>query len=377
MSISWKASLPMSADGHVAGDRDHRDGVEHRGADPGDEVGGARAGGAHAHANLAGHPGIAVRGMGAALLVANEDVAELGVVAEDVVEREDDAAGVREQDVNALPEERLADDVGADPRALAGLDLVEHLAPGMLDRGRRGGPVARDVAAAGSGRARAGTARLGGLPRRRGTALGRPLRHRHRVSPFVARVCSASSFRTNNKTLASRRGSLWFSVALALPPRSSVLPPGAGNKAEKAIQPKEERAKKGEKRYINEPGVAHRQVHAAAIRRDDDGDATAIPSVEQAQVRLRVRVRAADQRALPRQSSSLRGIRNRIRNRLSATARTGPGRAGPDRMPSVAGHRGLRSGPRRGLRSGRSAGPSAGPSATTRGPRPAPGLGAE
>ena len=39
-------------------------------------------------------------------------------------------------------------------------------------------------------------------------------------------------------------------MRLALrPPRSSVVPPGAGNKAEKAVQPKDERAKKVEERY--------------------------------------------------------------------------------------------------------------------------------
>ena len=92
MSISWNASLPIRARRHVAGDRDHRDRVEQGRADPGDEVRGARAGRAHADADLAGGAGVPVGGVGAALLVADEDVAELGVVAEDVVERQDDAA---------------------------------------------------------------------------------------------------------------------------------------------------------------------------------------------------------------------------------------------------------------------------------------------
>ena len=65
-------------------------------------------GGAHAHADLAGGPGVAVGRVGAALLVADEDVPELGVVAEDVVERQDDAARVAEEDVGALADERLA-----------------------------------------------------------------------------------------------------------------------------------------------------------------------------------------------------------------------------------------------------------------------------
>ena len=147
--------MPIRADGHVPGDRDHRDRVEHRRADAGHEVGRARAGGAHADADLAGHPGVAVGGVGAALLVANEHVPELGVVAEDVVERQDHAARVAEHDVDALAEERLADDVGADPRTDTAFGrpdgrargaLVEHLALGALDRGgvlrARGGHVA-------------------------------------------------------------------------------------------------------------------------------------------------------------------------------------------------------------------------------------------
>ena len=57
---------------------------------------------AHAHADLAAGPGVAVGGVGAALLVADEDVPDLGVVAEDVVDRQDDAARVAPEDVGAL-----------------------------------------------------------------------------------------------------------------------------------------------------------------------------------------------------------------------------------------------------------------------------------
>ena len=65
-----------------------------RRSDPRDEVRRAGSGGAHAHADLAGDTRVAVGGVGAALLVADEDVAELGIVAEDVVER----AGSRRPD---------------------------------------------------------------------------------------------------------------------------------------------------------------------------------------------------------------------------------------------------------------------------------------
>ena len=61
------------------------------------------------------------------------------------------------------------------------------------------------------------------------------------------------------------------------PPRSSVLPPGAGNEeAKKALKAQEERAKKVEGGYA-ELEVAGGHGHAAAIRRHDDGNGSAIP----------------------------------------------------------------------------------------------------
>ena len=132
----------------VAGDRDHRDRIEERGPDARDEVGGTRARGAHAHPHPTGDAGIAVGRVGAALLVPDEDVAELGVVAQDVVERQDHAARVAEEDVDTLEQERLAQDIGADAGALEVATLVEHLLAGALDRGGVGRAVIRDVAAA-------------------------------------------------------------------------------------------------------------------------------------------------------------------------------------------------------------------------------------
>ena len=65
-------------------------------------------------------------------------------------------------------------------------------------------------------------------------------------------------------------------VALAalVPPCPSV-PPGAGNKPKKAVKPRK-RAKKVEEGYVG--GGIDRHVHAAAIRRHDDGDLAAIPA---------------------------------------------------------------------------------------------------
>ena len=154
--------MPISDAGHVAGDRDDRHRVEERRPDAGDEVGRARTRGAHAHADPTGHPRVAVGGVRAALLVADEDVAQLGVVAEDVVERQDHAARIAEEDVDALAQERLAQDVRADPGPLEVAALVEHPLPGALDRGGLGGAVIGDVAAPGAGWRR-GPRRVRGL----------------------------------------------------------------------------------------------------------------------------------------------------------------------------------------------------------------------
>ena len=183
--------LSEEGPGHVAGDRDHRDRVEEGCADSGHEVRGARTRGAHAHADPSGHAGVAIGGVGTALLVANEDVPQLRIVAEDVVQRQDHAARVAEEDVDALSHQGLANDVGPDPGPPSRPGVVEHLAPGALDRDCSRRPVAGDVAAA-LGRAR--TRRL------RRALLG----DRHRWAPSV--------IRRKQKTLATRRGSLRSSV---------------------------------------------------------------------------------------------------------------------------------------------------------------------
>src|SRR6185369_3342218 len=177
------------------------------------------------------------------------------------------AAGVAEEDVDALVEERLADDVGADPRPPPRPRIVEHRLAGLFDRRRARGPVAGDMAPARVGARRRRTRRL-----RRWT-----LRHRHRSLPIPAS--------SKQKTLATRRGSLRSSVVRRLasvPPRSSVLPPGAGNKPEKAVQPKKERAKNPDERRVVEAGV-HWHGQAAAVGRHDDGNMAAITAVEHVQ----------------------------------------------------------------------------------------------
>jgi hypothetical protein len=72
-------------------------------------------------------------------------------------------------------------------------------------------------------------------------------------------------------------------VAL-VPPRPSVLPPGAGNeKPKKALEAGKERAKKIEGGYVRVIEVAQGHGHAATVCRHDDGDAAAAATLEEVQ----------------------------------------------------------------------------------------------
>jgi hypothetical protein len=83
-----------------------------------------------------------------------------------------------------------------------------------------------------------------------------------------------------------------------VPPRPSVLPPGAGNEeAKKALKPGKERAKKVEQGYGEGIEVADRHRDATTIGPDGDGDCAAMAAPEQVQatgllVARRRRVRA-------------------------------------------------------------------------------------
>ena len=114
-----------------------------------------------------------------------------------------------------------------------------------------------------------------------------------------------------------------FGSALVLrlapdPPRSSVLLPGAGNEAKKAGKTERKGPKKAEEGYvIREAQIFQRHLHAPSIRRDDDGDVAAIPTVEQAQCGL------PDRGTFPRcarQSSSERQAGRSSANRGIATS---------------------------------------------------------
>jgi hypothetical protein len=132
----------------------------------------------------------------------------------------------------------------------------------------------------------------------------------------------------HTKTLATRRGSLWFSVVGALsasvPPRSSVLPPGAGNEeAKKALKPGKKRAKKVEKGYALGLEVAQGHGHAAAVRRDDNDGA--VLALEKAQA---TDSQAPAVAAGPGSLGDARALRNNPNRNL-------PTRDAPTGLPSV------------------------------------------
>jgi hypothetical protein len=69
-----------------------------------------------------------------------------------------------------------------------------------------------------------------------------------------------------------------------VPPRPSVLPPGAGNeKPEKALKADDEGAKKSEKRTVRQTGVIQGHLDTPAIRPNGDGDVASIATTEQTQ----------------------------------------------------------------------------------------------
>ena len=197
--------------------------------------------------------GVAVGRMGAALLVADEHVAELGVVAEDVVERQDDAARIAEEDVDALAEERLAarrrrrSRTGPRGRAsesiaLRARSISAAAAVPALGTWRPGAGRAVPVAAASAG------------PAPSAVPVAAPSVIRSVVMTYALPCARWSVLRSvacpaQRKTLAAPgEGPGWFDVrcaSLALPPPVPRLPPGAGDKGEKPEQQKLELADDG------------------------------------------------------------------------------------------------------------------------------------
>ena len=107
VSASWKASLPIMwvATWPVR----QTMGTESMSASvsAGDGIGGAGAGGDQDAADLAGRAGIAFGGVHRRLLVADEDVADAVLLEDGIVERQHGAAGIAEDDLYALLDQRL------------------------------------------------------------------------------------------------------------------------------------------------------------------------------------------------------------------------------------------------------------------------------
>ena len=263
---------------HVARDGHHRHAVELGRADARDEVRRAGTGGAHAHADLARGAGEAVGSVRAALLVPDEDVADLRVVPQDVVQGQDHAAGIAEEGRGPLADQGFADHVGTDPGPTArlGLALVEHLLAGLLDGERLGGPVVRHVR----------TTDRWLFPR---WLFGIALREGHAFGPFPGGAARSPRERCvgikKPPPFPARVPSVFGGPALSAPdpPRSSVLPPGAGNEAKKADKTKPKRAKYTEERYVDQTRIFDRDLDAPTVARQSDGHVASIPIVEQAQ----------------------------------------------------------------------------------------------
>ena len=99
----------------IAGDGDHRHRVHHGRGQAGDEVDGTGAAGGDRHAHAAGCAAVAVGRVRAALLMADEDVAQREL-AQHVVDGQDRPAGVAEDGGDALADQRLAYGARTDAR---------------------------------------------------------------------------------------------------------------------------------------------------------------------------------------------------------------------------------------------------------------------
>ena len=99
---------------HLAGDADDGDRIHQRVGEAGDRIGGAGAGSDEHDARPAARAGIALGRMRRALLMTDEDVADgMLVIVQHVVDRQDGAAGIAENDIDALVLQGLDDHFGA------------------------------------------------------------------------------------------------------------------------------------------------------------------------------------------------------------------------------------------------------------------------
>ena len=107
-----KGIAPQHGPGDLPSDGNDWCAVHVRRGQSSHQVGGAGTRGCDAHTGAAGGPGITIGRMRRGLLVADEHVTEPGVLRQCVIERHDRAAGIAEQQVDALFEQCTAEDLG-------------------------------------------------------------------------------------------------------------------------------------------------------------------------------------------------------------------------------------------------------------------------
>ena len=98
---------------HLSGDADDGHRVHLRRHQACNQVGGSGPGGGGAYSHFASGPGVAVGGHRGGLLVAYQDVTQLGIAGQRAVERQYSAAGQSENRVHAFPQKAFADDFRA------------------------------------------------------------------------------------------------------------------------------------------------------------------------------------------------------------------------------------------------------------------------
>ena len=106
---------------HLAGQADDGDGIHQRIGEAGHRVGGARTRGHQHHAHLAGRARIALGGMDGRLLVAHQDVAQPVLLEQRIVDRQDRAARIAEDDLDFLVDQGFHQQIGASRGGLLGL----------------------------------------------------------------------------------------------------------------------------------------------------------------------------------------------------------------------------------------------------------------
>ena len=117
--------------GDLAGDGDHRNGVHVGVGDTGDEIGGARTGGGHDHADFTGGAGVSFGHEGSTLFVTGENGADFFRAGEGLVQHHAGATRISEDGVDSGMLEGLDQQVAAH-RGGAEFGLGASLGGGFL-----------------------------------------------------------------------------------------------------------------------------------------------------------------------------------------------------------------------------------------------------